>query len=184
MIGAGCSHWHGLSGPLETGATRAEDFCIATVFLNGESIAQVHTAEKLEIALEVQAVNANGKARMLVTASTKTSPGKAIIATAIALDDLGPNEFLFFSWSDKDGKYAGENDFFPKPYKAYDVAEPELKANWSGSDNDPVLTLTTDKPALFVTATVDMPGYFSDNALTLLPGRDVKLSFTPRLGRR
>ena len=154
------------------------------MFLNGESIAQVHTAEKLEIALEVQAVNANGKARMLATASTKTSPDKAIIATTIALDDLGLNEFLFFSWSDKDGKYAGENDFFPKLYKAYDVAEPGLKASWSGSDNAPVLTLTTDKPALFVTATVDMPGYFSDNALTLLPGRDVKLSFTPRLGAK
>ena len=57
-----------------------------------------------------------------------------------------------------------------------------MKASWSGGDKAPVLTLSADKPAVFVTATVDVPGYFSDNALTLLPGREVKLSFTPRKG--
>ena len=35
-----------------------------------------------------------------------------------------------------------------------------------------------------LTATVDVPGYFSDNAVTLLPGREVKLSFTPRKGAK
>ena len=59
-----------------------------------------------------------------------------------------------------------------------------MKASWSGGDKAPVLTLTTDKPALFVTATVDVPGYFSDNAVTLLPGRETRLAFTPRLGAK
>jgi beta-mannosidase len=59
-----------------------------------------------------------------------------------------------------------------------------VKASWSGGDKAPVLTLTSDKPAVFVTATVDVPGYFSDNAVTLLPGREVKLSFTPRKGAK
>ena len=40
------------------------------------------------------------------------------------------------------------------------------------------------QPALFVTATVDVPGYFSDNALTLLPGRETSLTFTPRHGAK
>jgi beta-mannosidase len=31
---------------------------------------------------------------------------------------------------------------------------------------------------------VDVPGYFSDNAITLLPGRDTRLTFTPRKGAR
>jgi beta-mannosidase len=35
---------------------------------------------------------------------------------------------------------------------------------------------------LFTTATVDAPGYFSDNAITLLPGRPTVLTFTPRHG--
>ena len=36
----------------------------------------------------------------------------------------------------------------------------------------------------FVTATTDVPGYFSDNAVTLLPGRETRLTFTPRLGAK
>ena len=59
-----------------------------------------------------------------------------------------------------------------------------LETTWSGGDDNPVLTLAADKPAFFVTATVDAPGYFSDNALTLLPGRPAKLAFTPRKNAR
>lgn len=55
-----------------------------------------------------------------------------------------------------------------------------MKANWSSEGDRPVLTLTADRPALFVTATADVPGYFSDNAVTLLPGRETRLTFTPR----
>lgn len=142
------------------------------------------TAEKAEIAVEVQAVDANGKARVIATAKARTSPDKAVVATKLKLDDLGPNEFLFFSWTAEDGRLLGENDYFPKAYKGYDLGKAKVKASWSGGDKAPVLTLTSDKPAVFVTATVDVPGYFSDNAVTLLPGREVKLSFTPRRGAK
>ena len=47
-----------------------------------------------------------------------------------------------------------------------------------------MLTLTSDRPALFVTATADIAGYFSDNAVTLLPGRETRLTFTPRFGAK
>lgn len=142
------------------------------------------TAEKAEIVVEVHAVDANGKARVIATAKVKTNPDKAVVATKLKLADLGPNEFLFFSWTAEDGKLLGENDYFPKAYKAYELGEAKVKASWSGGDKAPVLTLTSDKPAVFVTATVDVPGYFSDNAVTLLPGREVKLSFTPRHGAK
>jgi beta-mannosidase len=140
------------------------------------------TAEKTTIELEVQAVDADGDARVIATAKVRTNPDKAVLATRIALDDLGPNEFLYFTWTGEDGRQVGENDYFPKPYKAYEIGEARVKAGWSSSDAGPVLTLTTDKPALFVTATVDVPGYFSDNAVTLLPGREARLTFTPRRG--
>lgn len=142
------------------------------------------TASKAAIELEVQAVDADGGARMIATATVKTNPDKAIVATRIALDDLGPNEFLFFTWTGEDGRLLGENDYFPKPYKAYEIGEAEVMATWSSSEAGPVLTLTADKPALFVTATVDVPGYFSDNAITLLPGRQTRLTFTPRHGQK
>ena len=44
--------------------------------------------------------------------------------------------------------------------------------------------LKSDKPAVFVTATTDVPGYFNDNAVTLLPGRETRLAFTPRHGAK
>jgi beta-mannosidase len=142
------------------------------------------TASKAEIGLEVHAVDANGGTRIIATANVKTSPDKAVVATHIALADLAPNEFLFFSWTDDNGTLLGQNDFFPKPYKSYDLGKATVTAAWSGSDEAPILTLVADAPALFVTATVDVPGYFSDNALTLLPGEETHLTFTPRRGAK
>ena len=140
------------------------------------------TSEPERIRVEILAVDAMGGTRRLQTVAADTNPGGAVVAARVKLGALGPNEFLSFSWTAQNGTRLGENDYFPKPYKAYDLAEATVTAKWSGTDVAPVLTLATDKPALFVTATVDVPGYFSDNALTLLPGAPVSLGFTPRLG--
>lgn len=140
------------------------------------------TGAKAEIRLEVRAVNASGGARVVATARVKTSPDKAVVATSIALSDLGANEFLSFTWAGEDGRELGSNDYFPKPYKAYDLVEANVSARWEGSEDEPILVLSSDAPALFVTASVDLPGYFSDNALTLLPGQEVSLAFTSRNG--
>ena len=49
----------------------------------------------------------------------------------------------------------------------------------------PLTTLRLGGPARrLVTATTDVPGYFSDNAVTLLPGRETRLTFTPRHGAK
>lgn len=142
------------------------------------------TAAKSEISLEIRAVNVAGGDRVLHEGKVAVSPDGAATVARIPEKKLGEGEFLFFSWTGRDGNLLGENDFFPKAYKHYDVARANVKAKWSGGDKAPVLTLSTDKPALFVTATVDVPGYFSDNAITLLPGSETGLSFTPRLGAK
>jgi beta-mannosidase len=108
----------------------------------------------------------------------------AAVLARIPVGKLGENEFLFFSWTGEDGRLLGENDYFPRPYKAYDLPQAKVTAKWSSEDGEPVLVLTADRPALFVTARTDVPGYFSDNAVTLLPGRETRLTFTPRLGAR
>jgi len=130
----------------------------------------------------VQAVDVAGEARVVFTGRGSVSPDKARELARIALGDLRPSEFLFFSWRDKAGSLLGENDYFPQPYKAYEIPQAKVTSRWESSDAGPVLVLKTDKPALFVTATTDVPGYFSDNALTLLPGREARLTFTPRHG--
>ena len=82
------------------------------------------------------------------------------------------------------GNLLGENDYFPQPYKAYDMPEARITSRWVTEDGAPVLVLKSDRPAVFVTATTDVPGYFSDNSVTLLPGRETRLSFTPRHGAK
>jgi beta-mannosidase len=106
----------------------------------------------------------------------------AIELCSIDCEALAPDEFLFFAWRDAAGRLLGENDYFPRPYKAYELVRPEVTASWSEREGRPVLTLETDRPAFFVSASVDVPGYFSDNAMTLLPGRPVELVFTARHG--
>ena len=89
-------------------------------------------------------------------------------------------EFLFFCWRDGEGRPIGENDFFPKAYKTYDLPRPKVTAEWAQGENGPEVTLTCDKVALFATVASAMPGHFSDNGVTLLPGRATTLAFTPR----
>lgn len=139
------------------------------------------TGKKQVIALEVRAVDGMGGDRVMATATVRTSPDKAVSATRLALLDLRPNEFLLFSWFDDAGHVLGSNDYFPRPYKAYDLAAPDVAHRWEGPEEEPVLVLAaTGAPALFVTASVDVPGWFSDNAFTLLAGQETRLSFVAR----
>jgi beta-mannosidase len=142
------------------------------------------TGTKTTIDVEVRAVEITGGERTVFTGRIKLPDNAAAVVARVPIKKLGGGEFLLFSWSDADGKLLGENDFIPKAYKQYDPPQARIKAIWSGRDDNPVLTLSTDKPAFFVTASVDVPGYFSDNALTLVPGRPAKLTFTPRRGRK
>jgi beta-mannosidase len=140
------------------------------------------TASPTTIGLEVRAVKIGGGDRVVFSGNCTISPDAAVEVATVESADLGADEFLFFSWTDAQGILLGENDFFPKAYKAYELGVPTISSSWSDNDGQPILTLETDKPALFATATVDMPGYFSDNAVTLLPGRRTELVFTPRHG--
>ena len=142
------------------------------------------TASKAEIGVEIRAVDFKGGDRVLHGKRARLSPDGAVDITRIPASKLKEGEFLFFSWTSEDGKLLGENDFFPVAYKYYDIADARVSTAWSTTDGEPVLTLTTDRPALFVTVSAGIPGYFSDNALTLLPGRETRLTFTPRLGAK
>jgi beta-mannosidase len=140
------------------------------------------TGRPVSIGLDVLAVGVTGATRTLFSGNSAIGADAALAVTSIAVSDLADDEFLFFVWKDAAGNLLGENDYFPKPYKAYELVQPTISSSWSERDGQAVLTLVADKPAFFATASVDVPGYFSDNALTLLPGRPVDLTFIPRHG--
>ncbi len=140
------------------------------------------TGRPVSISLEVRAVKVGGGDRVVFSGNTAVGADAAIGVATIDMADLSADEFLFFVWKDAQGRVLGENDYFPKPYKAYELVDATVSAQWSDRDGKAVLTLESDRPTLFTTASVDAPGYFSDNALTLLPGRPVELVFHPRHG--
>jgi beta-mannosidase len=142
------------------------------------------TAGEVDLRLEVQAVDVAGAARLVFTGKGSVPPDRAVDLAHVALDDLRPGEFLFFTWTDKAGRVVGENDHFPRPYKAYDFLPASIATRWEKGADGPVLVLATDRPAAFVTVTTAVPGSFSDNALTLLPGRERRLTFAPRHGAK
>lgn len=140
------------------------------------------TGRPVAIALDVIAARVTGGSRLVFSGNSVISADAAGSVTTVAGADLAHDEFLFFVWKDGAGNTLGENDYFPKPYKAYELVQPAIATAWSDRDGHAVLTLSSERPAFFATATVDVPGYFSDNAVTLLPGRPVELVFFPRHG--
>src|SRR3569833_3053068 len=105
------------------------------------------TAAKADVTLEVQAVDVGGRARVVFTGKSMVPPDGAVELASLALGALKPCEFLFFACRDKAGKLLGENDYFPRPYKAYDMPEARVTSKWESSDAGPVLVLKADKPA-------------------------------------
>ena len=140
------------------------------------------TADWADIVLEVQAISVTGESRGLRRTGHTLSPDTAEELARVPMDKLKDDEFLYFSWVDGNGDPLGENDYFPRAHKYYDLQPAEVTAKWSEENGTAVLTLSADKPAFFVTARVDVPGHFSDNAITLIPGIERRLTFTPRDG--
>ena len=69
------------------------------------------------------------------------------------------------------------NDWMHGYYNECDLADAEVEAKVNGF----TVTLSTDKPAFFVWANVKgVRGEFSDNSITLLPGRPVTIEFCPK----
>ena len=134
------------------------------------------------ISLAVLLVDMAGEAKPLHKLDFSLGRESASELARIPLQEIGPNQFLLIEWRDAQGNLLGSNDFFPRAYKYFDLPSAQVEASWASDANGHHLTLRSDGCAFFVTAQVETAGYFSDNCLTLLPGRGVTLSFIPRKG--
>ncbi|MDA3961269.1 MAG: glycoside hydrolase family 2 protein [Planctomycetota bacterium] len=75
------------------------------------------------------------------------------------------------------------NTHFLAKYKACELARAKIRSKVVAGKAGPVLELSADKPAFFVTATASgIAGTFDDNSVTLLPGETVRLNFRPKGG--
>jgi beta-mannosidase len=93
-------------------------------------------------------------------------------AVEVARLTVAADEFIHFEWADTNGRHQSENEYLPKRPKEYDVGLPDITA----VKNDGHVTLFTDRPALWVTWDAGCDTVWSDNYLTLLPGRPRRLT--------
>lgn len=87
------------------------------------------------------------------------------------LAPLPADAFLHLDWDDG-GAHVGENDYLPRRPKDYDLGAPNIEAR-EGLDAQgrATVTLQADRPALWVTWDHGGDRVWSDNGVTLLPGR-------------
>ena len=104
---------------------------------------------------------------------------------ASELADLDPDacfiELVTVAETAEGRRFRHENTLFFSPFKRCDLHKAALQVQVEEKDGHYFCRLTTDKPAFFVTLdTPGIPGIFSDNSVTLLPGVPVELEFTPK----
>ncbi|WP_052699730.1 beta-mannosidase [Martelella endophytica] len=94
-----------------------------------------------------------------------TTPGRVVEVARVAAGDLADSAFLVFDWKDETGAISGANEYLPLRPKAYGFGAPEITV----TREDGRITLSTDRPALFVTYDHGGDDIYSENCFTLLP---------------
>lgn len=124
-------------------------------------------AVKLDVA--VSAVDISGGSRRIETKTLDLPYNQAIDAVRVPAGTLVATEFLHIQWSREDGAHAGENTYFPKRYKAYDLPKASVTQDWVEQDGTWFLKLSSDVPAFFVVAELGGNTTFGDGGFLLLP---------------
>ncbi|WP_068109251.1 beta-mannosidase [Tropicimonas marinistellae] len=131
----------------------------------------------VELTVEATAFTMDGTLRSLGSETVTVAPDSAV--EALRVTGLHDDEMLFFRWRIPGGS-EGTDHFAPQPYKSYAVQPPAIAMQIEQGDAGLTVTLTSERPAFFVTLEADVPGRFSDNAVLLLPGQPASITFTPR----
>lgn len=139
------------------------------------------TGELVSTTLQIAAVNMAGEARPLADATIDSWPSKALDVVVLDQDLLGDDEIYVFTWqAEIDGEDVSGGDIYaPKPWKAYDLHPPKIEQAVAEIDGGYEIRLSAEKLGLFVSLEADVEGRFSNNAFTMLPGQEVRITFTP-----
>ena len=115
--------------------------------------------------------------------------GRSLLVASHTPDRLvGAERERRILWLELDGTVAGEavahrNEYLLVEPKRLDLRDPQLAVTVAQRGTDVIATVTAAKPALFVTLDVDgIPGEFSDNSFTVMPGQPRQVVFVPAAG--
>ena len=136
------------------------------------------TQAEQTISLRVFALSMEGNLRGLTEAETVACTRGATLCVDLDLAQLAADEVLFWSWTAPDGSF-GEDLYAPRPWKAYDLRDPQVRLQSAPVDGGHAIDLSTCGLAPFTALEADVPGRFSDNAFVLIPGRTREIHFAP-----
>ncbi|CAN1564011.1 LacZ Beta-galactosidase/beta-glucuronidase [Paracoccaceae bacterium] len=134
----------------------------------------------VEVQVSALAVSMDGTVRRVSDAHVTIGADAAKLALTVPKAALGAQEMLVFRWLDGNGSPLGHDHFAPRPYKSYDLQAPGLTHEIASGGGVWTLTLTAEKLALYVAVEADCDGRFSHNALTVIPGQAVTVTFSPK----
>lgn len=166
---------------------------IAVVYKDQEEITRLHAVSDLrcrsKISVKAEILDFDGKLLKSFELESSLKPGESKClktfkpAELAGLDPNGCFMELTSQAETADGELlTHENSCFFSVYKHCDLRHAEVKtAVRPAGENRFEVTLTTDRPAFFVTLdTPGIRGIFSDNSFTLVPGRTKVLTFSAK----
>jgi beta-mannosidase len=150
---------------------------------NGEYVHLIAVSDDpAPVALKVKLrfVHLSGEVHEEPPVEITVPPDRSVAVATLPLSAFGTQSFLAIGWHSSDGRHVGRNDYVPCPYKNYVLPRPDITAEWhSTAAGRHFLTLSAPQPAFYVTAQSRVPGHFSDNGFTLLPGERYELEWLP-----
>lgn len=135
------------------------------------------TADAENCSLKVIAVHVDGTARTLAETSVSLDADAATDIIKLDQSKVGADEVLVFEWSMADA--SGRDHVMLKPYKSLPLRNANVDSIIKQNGQCCELNLSADALALFVAVEADVPGRFSENAITILPGKPAMVTFTP-----
>ena len=128
------------------------------------------TPAPVALTVALQAVRFAGAGQALGEWRVTCPPDRAV--EIARLPGVAADAFLHFDWQDDSGAHQGQNEYLPLRPKEYDLGSPVISATPGMSpEGVPTVTLTSDRPALWVTWDLGGDTIWSDNCITLLPGQ-------------
>lgn len=137
------------------------------------------TPSPVTLRVSARAVLVSGERDDIGTWTAECPTDRAVELARLEPGTLARDAFLHFDWTaegdpfgEHSGEHSGENEYLPLRPKDYDFGTPQITATRSrGADGREQVTLSTDRPAPWVTWDHGGDTVWSDNCITLLPGR-------------
>lgn len=134
------------------------------------------TRQPVRLAVTVSALSMDGRLRPLTGSAAEVGEAAAVEVCRLAPGALDAGEVLHWTWT---GDHDGADIFAPAPWKSYDLLPPRLGHEVRPMGSDWLIDLAAGALAPFVAVEADVPGRFSDNGFTLVPGTLRTIRFRP-----